>query len=291
MRILPNYQNIRIGGNDGAFHDQIELMIGDIERVGIGQELLSTINTNPNANILWIGKTTDGNVTRVVSNDISQLNRPFVKLRGLIRDLTENSRDLARRKSVADEFAITFQRAATRGRDKKKIARRIGAAPLEALKTTAWGNTDLLAGQKVTPSSGVERYLDLLSDPSKEWYVQNLKEGSGSYTFGDLLMQVLWRDLRSGGGQTTKIMFNPDIDKSCVGDGKMKARPPKVGLFHELVHAYRNVCGRRIFDDFMSCGLPDDELMTTGITPYDNVHFTENKIRSAWTLKARKGYR
>lgn len=71
----------------------------------------------------------------------------------------------------------------------------------------------------------------------------------------------------------------------------MRKRPVIVGLFHELVHAYRNVCGRRVFGDFMSCNLPDDELMTTGITPYTNTRFSENKFRGDVGVQDQSGNR
>jgi hypothetical protein len=71
----------------------------------------------------------------------------------------------------------------------------------------------------------------------------------------------------------------------------MRKRPVIIGLYHELVHAYRNVRGRRVFDDFMSCNMPDDELMTTGITPYAHTRFSENKFRAEVNVENRPGYR
>jgi hypothetical protein len=41
----------------------------------------------------------------------------------------------------------------------------------------------------------------------------------------------------------------------------------------------------------MSCALPDDELMTTGITPYTNVRFSENRFRGECLVESRPGYR
>jgi hypothetical protein len=51
---------------------------------------------------------------------------------------------------------------------------------------------------------------------------------------------------------------------------------------HELVHAWRNVAGLRLFDDAQACGLDDDEVMTTGFPPYTYEKYTENKFRLVW---------
>ena len=293
MRIVPRFQHIRLGGSDDEFHDQIEGLLDQIAATRIGNELLTAINTNKNGNLLWIGKTSSGNITQVVSNDISQLDRPFVKLRGLIRDLIQASGDRGMREAVSAEFAVTFARAERRGRGKRILAGRLARSPLAVLDTTTARNRLIMqnADQKAAPTDPFIAVLDDLADPDGNWYVDSLKEASGTYSFGDILMQVLHRDLSSGEGQTAKIMFNPDAAQSCVGDGQMRPRPIIVGLFHELVHGYRNVRGRRLFDDFMSCQLPDDELMTTGITPYSYVKFTENKFRAELGVENRPGYR
>ena len=294
MRIMPGFQNIRIGGNDSQFHDAIENMIKQIAATSIGNQLLVAINDNKNGNLTWIGLTNAGNITQVVNNDMSQLDRPFVLLRGLVRQLNQDSKNAVLRKQVSDEIATALRRAETRGRSKRTLAQRLSVTPGEALGTTDHHNVKMVDDAKKAPhapTTPVASVLDELCNPNGKWYVESLIEGSGHYTFGDLLARVLHRDLSSGPGQTTKIMFNPAVDESCVGDGKMAKRPPVIGLYHELVHAYRNVRGRRLFDDFMSCSLPDDELMTTGLEPYTYVRFTENKFRGAVGEAHRPGYR
>jgi hypothetical protein len=70
-------------------------------------------------------------------------------------------------------------------------------------------------------------------------------------------------------------------------------RPPAIGLAHELCHAWRNAVGQRLFDDAISCGLDDDEVMTTGISPYQYEKYSENLFRSLWgsKLPLRMNYR
>ena len=54
-------------------------------------------------------------------------------------------------------------------------------------------------------------------------------------------------------------------------------RPPWIGLAHELVHAWRFVTGRGIF----VTNKAKDELLTTGLAPYENGKYSENGIRNA----------
>ena len=126
MRIMPGFQNIRIGGNDSQFHDDIEEMINQIARTSIGNQLLVAINDNTNGNLTWIGLTTGGNITQVVNNDMSQLDRPFVLLRGLIRQLKQDRNNAALRKQVSDEIATALRRAEGRGRSKRTRAAAVG---------------------------------------------------------------------------------------------------------------------------------------------------------------------
>jgi Effector protein len=89
----------------------------------------------------------------------------------------------------------------------------------------------------------------------------------GQHSMADHLLRFLRPWLKPGTGGASKINYDPDRQLSCMGD-KMKKRPPTIGLAHELCHARRNAVGQRLFDDALSCNLPDDEVMTTGFPPY-----------------------
>ena len=91
--------------------------------------------------------------------------------------------------------------------------------------------------------------------------------------------------LRPSGGARAGLFFNPTKVVACELDVKGTTRPPAIGLVHELVHAWRNVAGQRLFDDAQACGLNDDEVMTTGFPPYVHEKYTENKFRIGWTEK------
>ncbi len=291
-----------LGGNDSDWQVRIAYLLDNIKNTGIGAELLTKINNNPNANKVWIGKHT-GDRTNITQNEIREVdkvNDPFFLLRTLFRFQSEEPGESAHRRALAAEMTTALAAAAGRGRSLARLAAYIARySSIATFAATTARNKRLIkkADKKADRNDElrdpIEGLLRAMCDADAEWGIHpdELLPGNGQYSLGDMILRALHRDLTPGPGVTTKIMFNIDIDESCVGDGKMEKRPPIVGLFHELVHAYRNVRGQRLFDDFMSCNLPDDELMTTGITPYGYVHFTENKFRGAMGVVSRDGYR
>jgi hypothetical protein len=114
----------------------------------------------------------------------------------------------------------------------------------------------------------------------------------GTHSVGDHLLRLLRPWLKPGTGAGSRINYNPDGHLGCMGD-RMRPRPPAIGLAHELCHAWRNATGQRLFDDAMSCGLDDDEVMTTGFPPYQYEKYSENLFRAAWPtqLEMRVNYR
>ena len=101
-------------------------------------------------------------------------------------------------------------------------------------------------------------------------------------------MYLLWaleRYLPNGDGAGSRIRWDPWNELTGASQ-----RPAVVGLFHELVHAWHNATGRKLFSD-------DDienEMMTVGIAPFDQIalgggnrQFTENLFRPLMPLGAR----
>lgn len=129
---------------------------------------------------------------------------------------------------------------------------------------------------------------DLLeSDPAdiKDTVTRNLKySGFLEYPFGYYLKLAVEKYLEYGEGDNSRIRFDPWNELSGAD-----SRPADVGLFHELIHAWHNASGRKIFtDDHI-----ENELMTIGIPPFDIRHtqhartYTENRYRSERGLKPR----
>jgi hypothetical protein len=61
--------------------------------------------------------------------------------------------------------------------------------------------------------------------------------------------------------------------------------PDYIMLGHELIHTWRMVKGKRIFE-----GGWEEEAMTTGIPPFVSMKFTENKLRAERGLAPRGSY-
>lgn len=99
-------------------------------------------------------------------------------------------------------------------------------------------------------------------------------------------------DGREGAGTSSKIGYNPT--KEYISDDEWGARPPAIGLAHELIHAeqaaYGRMCaGKADNDGRMDGGDPAKplkadirELEAVGIPPQDGYQFSENKIRKEW---------
>ncbi len=114
-----------------------------------------------------------------------------------------------------------------------------------------------------------------------------------SHTIADDLVRILRPWCEPGAGTPCDVKFNPDGEYACELDIEGTTRPPAIGLAHELVHAWRNVEGLRLFEDATRAGVDDDEVMTTGFPPYENESISENMFRAQWVgekLRMRTDY-
>jgi len=84
-----------------------------------------------------------------------------------------------------------------------------------------------------------------------------------------------------GRGAPSTVNFNSTKTFYCVDDPAMHQRPPAVGLAHELIHALHNSQG-------VNLGLVAqsnqklEELVTTGLPPYNFESLSDNKMRTQW---------
>lgn len=80
-----------------------------------------------------------------------------------------------------------------------------------------------------------------------------------------------------GDGCTVGLRFDPT--QAGVKD------PELIILGHEMVHVWRMVKGMRIFE-----GGWEEEAMTTGLPPFTNMKFSENKLRAEHDVDMRTAY-
>lgn len=100
--------------------------------------------------------------------------------------------------------------------------------------------------------------------------------------------------LTPGPGTKAEVLWDPSLlalceDLSADRRAAWMDRPPWVALAHELIHAWRLVTGRCVFQPG---GIEEywEEAMTVGLPPYDGCRFTENRLRHAKALPLRNFY-
>lgn len=88
--------------------------------------------------------------------------------------------------------------------------------------------------------------------------------------------------LTPGPGTGAQVLWNPSSDRICgdLSADKRAAwmdRPAWIALAHELIHGWRLVTGRCVFQPGGIEGYWE-EAMTVGLPPYDRCRFTENRV-------------
>jgi hypothetical protein len=131
-----------------------------------------------------------------------------------------------------------------------------------------------------------------VSDLLYEWFAGTRKPNGdqSGHALVDVLSLVLAEDLEPGGGTGSGISYNPDLVDAGANAGR---RPAVVGLAHELTHAWYSVTGRQLgIEDSSSetAGGRLFELQAVGMGPYHNAPYSENRMRQALHVQARRAY-
>ncbi|HLJ17178.1 MAG TPA: M91 family zinc metallopeptidase [Bryobacteraceae bacterium] len=92
------------------------------------------------------------------------------------------------------------------------------------------------------------------------------------------LPRILRPWLTPGRGADSTIYFDPGDWKPCALDPAMKNRHPALGLVHEMVHALHSARGRNMRVRIGTENL--EEIITTGLPPYQFEEFSDNKFRT-----------
>lgn len=104
----------------------------------------------------------------------------------------------------------------------------------------------------------------------------------------DALTLVLEPWMTAGLGCATRINYDP---QKTVVNGQN--RPPQVGLYHELVHAYYNAIGKQLgLEDSLNEGNGGRlfEAQALGLGDFGNRPICENKFRTALNVPLRTTY-
>jgi hypothetical protein len=104
------------------------------------------------------------------------------------------------------------------------------------------------------------------------------------------LPRLLRDHLDPGPGCDVEVRFCPSDRRHCSQDPAMRNRPPAIGLCHELIHALHAVTGTSMKfastdGRYRESGRPVqklEEVITTGLPPYNFEPFSDNKFRALW---------
>lgn len=270
---------ILIKDDDPIYFTKVKTMLDALYAVILGQSLLTEINsTGKKVVIAPTASPVDGNKCS------SEGDAKFYTLVAAFR--------AADNIAVQKELGHALMGAAAAGWTLQRIGITLagGLSPVTARTIHNLGSaTTMTSGARQMVGARIADLIEAVADARSGVGILSHKP-SGEHSVLDELARFLRPWLTAGKGQGSRINFNPDGLRSCMGDQMVK-RPPEIGLAHELCHAWRNAKGERLFDDANSCGFFDDEVMTTGFPPYQYERFNENMFRAAWGVPLRENYR
>jgi Effector protein len=100
--------------------------------------------------------------------------------------------------------------------------------------------------------------------------------------FDEAIQRILREWLTPGRGCATDIEINVERPSQCWSDGQKTLRYPTLCLAHELVHAWRGMTGRMLLVGSQDDSNDIEEVITTGLPPYNYETFSENIFRTQW---------
>jgi hypothetical protein len=263
---------IQVTSDNATYHQKAVACLNQINATRVGQDLYGEL--------VRLGKTiviaptaapNEGNKCTSGGDAV------FYRLRAALRDSPVYT--------IQRELGLALMGAAAAGWTIEKIGYTLAVGLSPATVRTINNQVNVNTMTEGARRMVGERIADLIEQAADGGSAAPLKNAPrGSHSLADLVVRFLRPWMAPGTGAGSRVNFNPDSLLSCMGD-RMKRRPPAIGLAHELCHAWRNAAGQRLFDDALSCGLDDDEVMTTGFPPFQYEKFSENLFRSQWRTK------
>jgi Effector protein len=270
---------ITIKDDDHTYFTKVKTMLDSLDALSLGRALLTEIN-NRGKNVVIAPTATPDSGNKCTSGG----DAIFYRLVAAFRGATDIS--------VRTELGRALMGAAKAGWTLDRIGVTLagGLSPVTVRTVNNLTATTLITTRaRQTVGDQIADLLEAVGDGRRQ-PTSLFGAPRGTHSVGHELVRFLRPWLAPGTGSGSMINFNPDTLLGCMGD-KMRKRPPEIGLAHELCHAWRNAIGQRLFDDAVSCGLDDDEVMTTGFPPYQYEKFSENLFRDARGLPLRENYR
>lgn len=124
--------------------------------------------------------------------------------------------------------------------------------------------------------------------------IQPSADGTNSAVPGDEVNNLVRPDGTPGPGTSATVSYNPERTALGGGTDEWRTRPPLVGFFHEMVHAYTFVTGTEVPGatdrELAAVGLPHDHDNNAATAPQPPSHTNENRLRQQLGLPERTSY-
>ena len=261
--------------SDQPFHGKVIALLDTVRGLTLGFQLLNDIQASGKGVGIAPLRVGNDNGNKCVSHNPQK----FVRLRQAFAGLNPR---IALDAELTDALDKSERTGFSRLLLAKQIVRGLTPATVRTVNNLVPAPQTKTRTQIADESWALAQVIEKLANGQMR--AQQLPTNGGGYSLPDQLIRLLRPWLRSGTGSNSGIYFDPDGHQSCCGERGMQWRPPGIGLAHELCHAWRNATGNRLFDDAVASSVDDDEVMTTGIPPYNAEKYTENRFRALWPL-------
>lgn len=290
--VLARYTRILIEGTP-IFFNQVTGLLTAIAENAEGRKLLDEIQSKPHYVTIKEAAAGSGNSTAYATNHAFPL---------MVQALAKNDANLFR-----SSLAAALNNAKSRGITLEHLARQfaMGLTPARyaGVATNAVRPTTRV---NFAPNASAQQVFHQMNTVimNTMGFIQDLVDGRRQ--LGDIPINFrhefprVFRDyLQPGRGSDCTVLCNPTDTKPCDLDPAMRNRPPALGLAHELIHALHGMSGTnmRVSTDgrYNSSGKPLErleEVITTGLPPYNFEPFSDNKLRALWDVRVelRKKY-
>ena len=238
------------GDKLAAFHAATRAALDDIKKTSCGAQLIEAIDNSKNVVIIYRTWTkADGNCEFGETVDISMV-VPLSKVH------PDGTLELHR--------VLENACADVSGRSRARVLFNIGKAKHRFLSREAFGRLVGVSAKDLVAMESGEKAIPAPLDEKLRVYL---------YDF-----------LTPGVGSDCGIRFNfkrdnlsPEHKKYLPASHTWMNRPVGVALAHELIHAWRCMVGRVLFNYGW-----EEEAMTVGLPPFTFMPFTENHVRVQW---------
>lgn len=241
-----NVSTIHPGAKRQEFIDSTKAALDRLNGLATGSRLLAEIDASGHTVEIYRTETITGGNSQGGSDDdemVHAFDSTFPDGTTVLHNiLNQASQDLSNRSAIKKFFKVG--KAKPRFLKRDAIARLVGTTPLEL--------EQMEKGKRAIPESVDSRL--------KAYLYAFLIPGDGCDCY------VQFNHLRDN--------LSPEHKQYLPMSHNWQHRPPLIALGHELIHAWRSVSGKVLYDYGW-----EEEAMTVGLPPFTYMEFTENKLR------------